>query len=189
MGDNTDDFSDLLGTLYRPSGGVRDELSMLRSGFEAQLRSIEANTEAIENAAARLPTTDNAARGGTWDSVAPILKPFLSGMPLVSGLISLFSGGGDPETPAPITKYSLPAAVQVNAGLFQGGRVMDAIDYSQGGNARMAGASLLPNPSAPTVVVQVQAMDSQSFLDRSDDIADAVRKALLNSHPLGDVLS
>jgi len=38
------------------------------------------------------------------------------------------------------------------------------------------------------IVVQVQAMDSQSFLDRSHDIAQAVRQAMLNSHPVNDVI-
>jgi hypothetical protein len=32
-------------------------------------------------------------------------------------------------------------------------------------------------------------MDSQSFLDHSDQIAQAVRQALLNSHPLADVIA
>jgi hypothetical protein len=39
------------------------------------------------------------------------------------------------------------------------------------------------------VVVEVNAMDSQSFLDRRGEIADAVRLALLESHPLQDVIS
>jgi hypothetical protein len=32
-------------------------------------------------------------------------------------------------------------------------------------------------------------MDSRSFLDRSSDIATAVRQAILNSHSINDVLS
>jgi hypothetical protein len=32
-------------------------------------------------------------------------------------------------------------------------------------------------------------MDSQSFLDHSDDIANAVKAALLNSHSLSDVIT
>jgi hypothetical protein len=37
-------------------------------------------------------------------------------------------------------------------------------------------------------MVQVQAMDSQSFLDHSDDIAQAVRQAMLQSSVLNDVI-
>jgi hypothetical protein len=32
-------------------------------------------------------------------------------------------------------------------------------------------------------------MDSRSFMDHSDEIARAVREALLNAHSLGDVVS
>jgi hypothetical protein len=37
--------------------------------------------------------------------------------------------------------------------------------------------------------VQVQAMDSRSFMDHSHDIATAVREAVLNMHSLNDVIS
>ena len=59
-----------------------------------------------------------------------------------------------------------------------------AVDSAQGG---------LPRPvtntvSAPQITVQVQAMDSRSFLDHSNDIALAVRQAMLESSVLNDVV-
>jgi hypothetical protein len=48
-----------------------------------------------------------------------------------------------------------------------------------------AGAS----PQLPPITVQVQAMDSRSFMDHSQDIAKAVRDAMLNMHSLNDVIS
>jgi len=39
------------------------------------------------------------------------------------------------------------------------------------------------------VTVNVQAMDSRSFLDRSHDIAQAVREAMLNMHSINDVVN
>jgi hypothetical protein len=42
--------------------------------------------------------------------------------------------------------------------------------------------------AAPQVTVQVNAMDSRSFLDNSDQIARAVREAILNSRALADVV-
>jgi hypothetical protein len=42
---------------------------------------------------------------------------------------------------------------------------------------------------SPQITVQVQALDSRSFLDHSEEIARAVRHAVLNSHALGDVVS
>jgi hypothetical protein len=32
-------------------------------------------------------------------------------------------------------------------------------------------------------------MDSQSFMDRSNDIASAVREAMLNMHPINNVVA
>ena len=42
---------------------------------------------------------------------------------------------------------------------------------------------------AAQITIQVQAMDSRSFLDHRDEIAQAVREAMLNSHSLNDVVS
>ena len=39
------------------------------------------------------------------------------------------------------------------------------------------------------ITVNVNAMDSQSFMDRSSDIADAVREAMLNMHPINSVVA
>ena len=58
---------------------------------------------------------------------------------------------------------------------------------------RRTGGLPRPQPAAsastPTqITVQVQAMDSQSFLDHSNDIAQAVRQAMLESTTLNDVI-
>jgi hypothetical protein len=50
-------------------------------------------------------------------------------------------------------------------------------------------------PSGPSgggaaqITVNVQAMDSQSFLDHSNEIAQAVRAAMLNSNSINDVVN
>ena len=41
----------------------------------------------------------------------------------------------------------------------------------------------------PQVTVNVNAMDSQSFMDHSADIANAVREAMLNMHPINGVVA
>jgi hypothetical protein len=43
--------------------------------------------------------------------------------------------------------------------------------------------------ASPQITVNVSAMDSQSFMDRSNDIASAVREAMLNLHPINDVVA
>ncbi len=45
------------------------------------------------------------------------------------------------------------------------------------------------NRNTTQVTVNVQAMDSRSFLDRSHDIAQAVREAMLNMHSINDVVN
>jgi uncharacterized protein YggE len=53
-----------------------------------------------------------------------------------------------------------------------------------------AGSSSVPaTTAAPQITVNVHAMDSQSFMDRSSDIANAVREAMLNSHSINDVIA
>ena len=64
------------------------------------------------------------------------------------------------------------------ASFFAG--VLNTIAGSAGGSGSSA---------APQVTVNVSAMDSQSFMDRSSDIASAVREAMLNLHPINDVVA
>jgi hypothetical protein len=44
-------------------------------------------------------------------------------------------------------------------------------------------------PSGPQISIQVNALDSRSFMDHSYEIAQAVRQAMLDSHSLNDVVS
>jgi hypothetical protein len=69
---------------------------------------------------------------------------------------------------------------------------MGLADYNQDGSVRSFGdptGSGVPAASAPQIVVNVQAMDSRSFLDHSQEIAQAVRDAMLNMHALNDVVN
>ncbi len=60
---------------------------------------------------------------------------------------------------------------------------MGEIDYSSSGMPRAADRF-----ASTPVVVQVQTIDSRSFLDHREEIASAVKQALLESHGLGDVM-
>ena len=121
--------------------------------------------------------------------------------PLISGLVSLFSGG-DTAAPAPLVKYAMPAAADFQGAESQG-QVTGWITTRREcrgvtrrrGQAR--GASGSPNGSAggaaggasPQITVNVQAMDARSFMDRSNDIAPAVRDAMLNLNSINDVVN
>ena len=129
---------------------------------------------------------------------------------LFSGIEGLF-GGGQSQPPAPV-QYVAPQSQDFELATG-GGQTGDAV-YNQLGNPQVApvtepalsGLESLSAPSGqasspattgsnsssqstPQVTVNVQAMDSQSFLDRSQDIAQAVRQAMLNMHSINDVIN
>ncbi|MCS7024723.1 MAG: hypothetical protein NZV14_07965 [Bryobacteraceae bacterium] len=60
-------------------------------------------------------------------------------------------------------------------------------DFSAEGSPRAMVDGWQPWARAP-VVIQIQALDSRSFLDRSAEIAAAVKDAILHSHSLQDVM-
>ena len=66
---------------------------------------------------------------------------------------------------------------------------------AQASGTASPGSSGSGAPSGPSgagatqITVNVQAMDSQSFLDHSNEIAQAVRAAMLNSNSINDVVN
>ena len=133
------------------------------------------------------------------------LKLFTSGlgiMPLISGLAGLF-GGSQSAPPEPLVKYAMPQSIHIAAANSTDGGALSFTDYGQDGTARAFGGTstgstcALASPSTPRdatstrgqIVVNVQAMDSRSFMDHSQEIAHAVREAMLSMHSLNDVVS
>jgi hypothetical protein len=86
---------------------------------------------------------------------------------IISGISSLFGGGT--KTPEPLKLFSLP----------------DPQNYT----VHLQGSTPAQSSSSSGVHVHVQTMDSQSFMSRSNDIARAVKTAMLNSHSINDVIS
>jgi hypothetical protein len=79
-----------------------------------------------------------------------------------------------------------PLPINIDAGFSEGGGGAYGVDSAQGGAPRaMTNSS---SAAASQITVQVQAMDSSSFLDHSQDIALAVRQAMLQSTVLNDVI-
>jgi hypothetical protein len=134
--------------------------------------------------------------GSTAGTVATTMMEAQLGLPiLIAGLVKLFGGGGS-STPPPLVKYAMPAAVDFQAVESQG--QVTGLDYDQMGAPRSyatagtggrasGGASL--GGGAPQITFNVQAMDARSFMDRSGDIAAAVRDAMLNLNSINDVVS
>ena len=157
------------------------------------------------------PAGTSSGGGITPESIATtVLESGMGMVPLIVGLLGLFGGGGTPAPPA-LVKYAMPDPIY-----FEGADTgSDAIgaDYDQMGMPRAysvapggvsapasgmaapggSGASGVPSgPSgapATQITVNVQAMDSRSFLDHSSEIAQAVRDAMLNLNSINDVVN
>jgi hypothetical protein len=101
-------------------------------------------------------------------------------------IANLFRGGK--KEPPPLLPSQSPASVDLevaNTDSILAG--FPLVSRGQRGEIRAGERSTAASP-APQVVVNVSAMDSQSFMDRSDDIARAVRDAMLHMHPINDVV-
>ena len=111
-----------------------------------------------------------------------------------SGIITAEAGRG--LASAGYDEYGRPrtagsaASASVELGLALGGRGAAGAAGLPGvaGAPGAAGASAAASP-APQITVNVQAMDARSFMDRSGDIALAVRDAMLNLNSINDVFN
>ena len=178
------------GSSSSSSGQLAQVLQQLESVAKAETETIQANTLAINQNTTELGQrgTSGSTVGQTGSTIESALGLATGLSPLITGVVGLFSGllggGGNQESvPGP---FLMAPSVNVNAGLSEAAPTQPfAVDYAPGGAPR--GATASPGSGAQ-VTVQVQAMDSQSFLDHSGDIANAVRQAMLESNVLNDVI-
>lgn len=161
-------------------------------GLSSVLDSARTLASTLASTASQIQAAGSGGFGSTVAST--VSKVFTSGLglaPLVSGLLGLFGGGSAPEPP-PLVKYAMPDRLS-----FQGantGAGIRSADYDQMGQPRgytlpLPDAGGGTNGSAPQITVNVQAIDSRSFLDHSTEIAQAVRQAMLNLSSVNDVVN
>lgn len=107
---------------------------------------------------------------------------------LVAGLLrSLF--GGRPSAEPALPSYEPPSSLFLEYDVSAAARPAGSSSAAGAiaADAVAASASLSQDkPAPPAVIVQVNALDAQSFSARSDDIASAVREALARNHALRD---
>lgn len=169
-------FSSVGETLTELTRGI----GVLAPATQTQAEALLTNTQALVQ-----DTTAHAASSvaGTITHIASSLTGgILSLSPILSGLLHLFEGGGS-STPSPLVSFSLPPSVSFQDANTSG-PAFSAADYNQSGGPRAVNSG-----AATPITVQVQAMDSRSFMDHSQEIAKAVREAMLNMHSLNDVIS
>jgi len=175
-------------TVESQIAALSPQLSALNATQQAEAQ-LDANAMVQHTSSS---SSGGSSLGGTIGDLAGSLLGGGGGLTsLVQGLFSLFGGGGG-HTTQPLTPFTLPDSISYAAGVNGPGSTPVPVDYGQGGQVRSLSSSAPAasgGNSGQTVQVNVSAMDSQSFLDRSDDIANAVRAAMLNSHPINDVIS
>lgn len=186
---------DLLRAALRTSGsGVLEgidslnrQLDQLRRASQAEAEAVRENTEAIQ--------VNTASQGsGALSQATQIARGSLGGFgvgltlsPLLRGLLELF-GRGKKEEPPALTGYVRPAAVHFSGTApREAGGAFLPVDYEAGDVPRAAPAAA--PAQVANVTVQVNAIDSRSFMDYSDEIARALRQAMLSAHALNDVVN
>ncbi|HTA42388.1 MAG TPA: hypothetical protein VK789_08075 [Bryobacteraceae bacterium] len=154
------------------------QIAQLQSAYQQQAALIQANTQAVQgNTSAQSGHSAGSVAGGVASSLFGGLGLGLFS-PLISGIASLFGGGSSAPPPLPI--YVPPSPVSINAPQYS----TPSTPTSSVPTSTATGGQ-----AAPQVTVNVNAMDSKSFMDHSTDIANAVREAMLNMHPINGVVA
>ncbi len=135
---------------------------------------------------------------------------------LLSGAIGLLGLGSSSKTLPPLQRFTLPDPQQLVATIPHAPKLLPVPSTVRTGSTAIASDSQTRSPlpqshaegsrgsssgltgstpggqlanSGHQVHVHVSAMDTQSFMDRSSDIAKAVKNAMLQSSSLNDVIS
>ena len=168
------------------------QINSLTSANQALIETVLANTQAV---------IQNSASQGGGKSVGRSIAStiFSSGLglaPLVSSIVKLVSGGSQSASPPTLLQYVAPPALQLDVadtpGAGFGPANFQPVTYGQNGLPRLAAQDPPQRPASSQgtqISIQVNALDSQSFMDHSYEIAQAVRQAMLNSSSLNDVVS
>ena len=181
------------------TAALGDATAMLADAIAqiGELRSSIPTPTAASKTQSTTQTTSNDSGISLGSVASTVLTSGFGLAPLISGLVSLFSGG-DAAAPPPLVKYAMPATADFQAAESQG--QVTGMDYNQMGMPRSDAAAAArggasgtangtANSAAPQITVNVQAMDARSFMDRSNDIALAVRDAMLNLNAINDVVN
>lgn len=176
------DQASRLGTDIQALGEQLRSSSSGLQGFSGELKKAGGELEGIVNALARTVGGGLAANATGGLGLGSLLSSGLGIFSLGRSIAGLFQSD-DAEEPQITTPYEPPPSLAL------------AIERQSSpptvGATRIGAASTLAPANAPresNVTVNIHALDSQSFLDRSSELADAVKDAVLRSHSLGDVV-
>jgi hypothetical protein len=192
-----DEFEDL-SSIFSTTKDVTTQLTNIIAGDDRRggITIADAAPPPVPSITTRATGSDSSPSGGTSLSsvVSNVFESGFGLVPLIGGLLGLFGGNDSPESPA-LVRYGMPERLSF-AGVEAGSTLGEA-QYDQWGLPRTSSpvqsseraAPDYPTPGAPQITVNVQAMDSRSFLDHSNEIAQAVRYAMLNLNSINDVVN
>lgn len=106
---------------------------------------------------------------------------------LISGIASLFGGGGGSSTPSPLVEFQLPSSQTQTVYVSSNGN--STYQGSMTEQARISNSNGPKYISTPTPQANSSTSSGQSFQYQSTQIAQAVKTALLNSSSLNDVIA
>jgi len=168
---------------------VQSALGRTTLAVQSLSQSLGQNTQALDDTSKSLVDGIRSVFG----SLGGLQSNGRGGLGFLSGGLGLASLGlriaglfrGDTEEPASLTPFEVPPGIDIeaaNTGSILAG--FPRVTRDQNGQVR----NVEPRPLPTQIVVNVSAIDSQSFMDRSSDIAQAVRDAMLHMHPLNDMV-
>jgi hypothetical protein len=178
----------LSGMIARLEQGNNSMLGQLRDVSQStssnvarlgQVVSIAAPSSATSSVGKEVLNAFNPANSAKGSNILTSL--FLG--PIWKGIFSLFNRDSE-DQPTALTRFAAPPELRSDlaATLGPDGRVSsirsDAFGLSQSN----------PAPQAP-IQISIQALDARSILDRSDDIAAALKQAMLSNHEINDNLN
>jgi len=168
--------------------------------------SSQTSTDQESHRSSRSSTASSSGGGGIGTTLESVASTIFGGT--IGGIVPIIAGlfGGGSSSPPPLQKYAMPSSISFEAA--ETGNGLTNLDYGQMGTPRMYGAgsnadaapssggAAAPSSSTasgtsgtPQVNINVQAMDSRSFMDYSGEIAKAVRDAMLNMSSINDVVN
>ena len=162
---------------------LRNDLSQLRSVQQTSIGTVAENTQALVQNTVTKTSTGTSTLSTIGSAASSFFGAGLGLSPIITGLLGLF-GGDKRQSASPLVTFTLPPTIGFTGGLASGIGQVVPVSLGTGSQPRA-----VPQPQAQQVTVQVQAMDSRSFLDHSEDIANAVRQAILHSSSLNDVIT
>ena len=165
---------------------INKQLGDLKTVQQNQIDTTKDNTLAL----AQSTLAKAASAASVLSTIGQGASSLFSGgsllSPIINGILGLF-GGSTPKV-TPLTPFKLPQPVSFEGGFDGVTPGISGADYGQNGQPRAINSASASKNTA-NVTVHVTAMDSKSFLDHSEDIAAAVRQAMLHSNSLNDVVS